>query len=156
MSVFVLQQMSKGRCNKRPLCCNFINTDRRAEWSSQWGGAASGSIVCPETCFPHGFISRAGSRLGANKRPSTALFWVIGCKTTHFQLRWGKAKAFLKRWRSRPRHEGWSCERRRQIAARHWRVPSATFINYSNLFPLSVSNAGRPSAAFVFLKAFFY
>lgn len=96
----------------------------------------------------------------ANKLSLTGLFWVIGCKMTHFQLpawlRWGKASTFLKRWRYRPWDEGWRCEARRQIVARHRRFPSGTFINYSNLFSLSVSNTGQPSAAIVFLKAFFY
>lgn len=153
MSVFVLQQMS--------LLKNAPINSLYAVTSTPTGGlkillsGGGPSAFRLFHSFFH-FISRAGRRLGANKRSLTALFWVIRCKTTHFQLRWGKANAFLKNWRSRPRDEGWSCEGRRQIAARHWRFPSAIFINYSNLFPLSVSNTGQPSAAFVFLKAFFY
>lgn len=68
----------------------------------------------------------------------------------------GGAGAFLKRWPSRLADEGRSREAGRQIVARHRRLPSGTFINYSHLFPLSVGSTGQPSAAIVFLKALFF
>lgn len=42
-------------------------------------------------CFQYHFISRVRRRLRTNKLSLTGLFWVIGCKTTHFQLPRGSA-----------------------------------------------------------------
>lgn len=111
-------------------------------------------------CFQYHFIPR-GDVCALTSSSLMALFCVIGCKTTLFQLPCGsagggRAGAFLKRWPSRLGDEGRSREARRQIVACHQRLPSGTFINYSHLFPLSVGSTGQPSAAIVFLKALFF
>lgn len=106
------------------------------------------------------FISRVSRHLPTKKPSLTGLFWVIVCKMTPFQLPRGSTEEkwmhFSKNSFSRPQDYGWSCENPRQIVASHRRFPSVTFINYCNLFPVSVSNMGQPSAAIVFLKAFLY
>lgn len=110
--------------------------------------------------FQYHFISRARRRLRANKLSLTGLCWAIGCKTMHFGLphvsAGGKGTHFS--------NDGVLGHGMRVGAARldgrSWHAIGAfhlvPFINYSNLFPLSVSNTGQPSAAVVFLKAFFY